>query len=181
MVWRGISLSGDYEKNILGFYGLVIISPAYLRKLYKTPILYCQYGFMLGLKCFYPKYKPKLYCQQLQYLSYPKCIDIFTIPFPGRHRSLVIERSPLVHEVHGSKSDYEIWVTFHFGTDKLSLFTQQWMGTWRSLELGKVKGGEERNWPPYLIMPWLCVVLLYKARLLRYYIVWEYLYFTKLN
>ena len=26
----------------------------------------------------------------------------------GRHRSLVVERSPLVHEVRGSKSDYEI-------------------------------------------------------------------------
>ena len=53
------------------------------------------------------------------------------------HRSLVVERSPLVHEIPASKS--EIWVTFHFGTEKLSLFTQQWMGTRHSSELGKVK------------------------------------------
>ena len=86
----------------------------------------------------------------------------------GRHRSLVVEPSPLVHEVRGSKSDSEIWVTFNFGTDKLSPFTQQWMGTWHSLELGKVKRGTGH---PTSSCRVLQCASLYKAHPLSYAII----------
>ena len=64
---------------------------------------------------------------------------LFLIPYYcpvwGRHHTLVVEHSLLVQKVPRMKSDSERWVTFHFRTE---LFTQQWMGTWLSLELGKV-------------------------------------------
>ena len=49
-----------------------------------------------------------------------------------------------MQKVPGSKSDYEINVTFQFGTEKLSLFTQQWMGTWFEwIREGQAARGEE--------------------------------------
>jgi len=36
---------------------------------------------------------------------------------------------------------------------KLSLFTEQYMGTWLSSELGKVKGGDEEEWCPTSVTP----------------------------
>ena len=52
----------------------------------------------------------------------------------------MVEHSPLVQKVTRSKSDSEIWVTFHFRTEKTVSVHPALNGyTWHSSELGKVK------------------------------------------
>ena len=93
------------------------------------------------------------------------------------HCSLVVERSPLVHEVRGSKSDSGIWVHFSI-RDWKTLSVHPGMGGYLALfRAGEgQKGDEERNWPPYLIISWPCTCVSLQCTSLRCSIVWDYLY-----
>ena len=55
-----------------------------------------------------------------------------------------------------------------------SLFTQQQMGTW--WQHWGDKGGEERNWPPYLTCRWLRISVLSNRHSPTYESIWDYLY-----